>query len=156
MNRRLHLQQCNTLDTLIKGLVLSMNLFQRRKILKKANYLDLTPVRIFNHEIREDDKVNILLPRFKNKIARRMFKPPKKSNDIPIKLDEIGSAIWLLIDGKLRVMEICEKMKTLYPDKMQPLEENEKRVTQFLSLLYQQRYISFKEIMGNNNPEEKI
>lgn len=133
-----------------------MNLFQRRKILRKANYLDLTPVRISDHEIREDGKVNILLPRFKNKIALRMFKPPKKSNYIPIKLDEIGSAIWLLIDGKLRVMEICEKIKTLYPDKMQLLEENEKRVTQFLSLLYQQRYISFKEIMGNNNPEEKI
>jgi len=124
-----------------------MNLFQRRKILKKANYLDLTPVRIFDHEMRDDGKVNILLPRFKNKIALRMLKPPKKTNVIPIKLDEMGSAIWLMIDGKLRVLEISEKMQTLYPDKMQPPEETETRITQFLSLLYQQRYISFKEIM---------
>jgi len=79
-----------------------------------------------------------------------MLKPPKKANDITIKLDEIGSAIWLMIDGKLRVTGICEKMKTLYPDKMQPPEETETRVTQFLSLLYQQRYISFNEIMEKN------
>jgi hypothetical protein len=124
-----------------------MNIFQRRKILKKANYLDLTPVRIFEHELREENKVNILLPRFRNEIARRMLKPPKKSNYIPIKLDEVGSAIWLMIDGQIRVIEICEKMKALFPDKMQPPEETEKRVTQFLSLLYQQRYISFREIM---------
>jgi hypothetical protein len=127
-----------------------MNLFQRRKILKKANYLDLTPVRIFDHEIREDGKVDILLPRFKNEIARRMLKPHKKSNIIPIKLDEVGSAIWLMIDGKLRVLEISEKMKTLYPDKLQPPAETEKRITQFLSLLYQQKYISFREIMESS------
>lgn len=127
-----------------------MNIFQRRKILKKANYLDLTPVRVHDHEIRDDGRVNILLPRFKNEIARRMFKPPKKSDYIPIKLDEIGSAIWLLIDGKIRVLEICEKMKMQYPDKMQPIDETETRVTQFLSLLYQQRYISFLEIMESS------
>jgi hypothetical protein len=124
-----------------------MNLFQRRKILKKANYLELTPVRVLDHEIREDGKINIMLPRFKNKIAKRMLKPPKKSDHIPIKLDDVGSAIWLMIDGKLRVMEICEQMQSLYPEKMQPVEETEMRVTQFLSLLYQQRYISFREIM---------
>jgi hypothetical protein len=124
-----------------------MNFFQRRKILKKANYLDLTPVRIYDHELREDGKVNVLLPRFKSNIARRMLKPPKKSDHIQIKLDETGSAIWLMIDGYLRVHEICEKMKTLYPEKMQPVEETESRVTQFLSLLYQQRYISFREIL---------
>ena len=124
-----------------------MNFFQRRKILKQANYLDLTPLRIFDHELREDGKVTILLPRFKNELAKRMLKPRRKSDHIHIKLDETGSAIWLMIDGKLRVQEICEQMKNLYQDKMQPPEETETRVTQFLSLLYQQRYISFREIM---------
>jgi hypothetical protein len=124
-----------------------MNLFQRRKILKNSNYLELTPVRTFDHELREDGKVNILLPRFKNEFAKRMLKPRRKSDHIPIKLDEIGSAIWLMIDGKVRVQEICDRMKDLHPDKMQPSEETETRVTQFLSLLYQQRYISFREIM---------
>jgi len=124
-----------------------MNFFQRRKILKKANFLDLTPVRTHNHEVREDGRVNILLPRFKNEIARRMLKPSKKSDHIPIKLDDKGSAIWMMLDGQIKVLEICERMKMLFPEKMQPVEETETRVTQFLSLLYQQRYISFKEIM---------
>ena len=51
-----------------------MNFLQRRKILKKANFLELTPVRILEYELREEDKVNVLLPRFKNEIARRMLK----------------------------------------------------------------------------------
>ena len=127
-----------------------MNFLQRRKILKKANFLELTPVRILEYELREEDKVNVLLPRFKNEIARRMLKPPKKSDYIPIKLDAVGSAIWLMIDGKLRVSEICEELKTRFPEKMQPIEETEKRVTGFLSMLYQQRYISFREIMSGS------
>jgi hypothetical protein len=124
-----------------------MNLFQRRKILKKANYLDLTPVRVHDHEIRDDGRVDILMPRFKSKAALRMLKPRRKADHIPIKLDEAGSAIWVMIDGFTKVRDICEKMKSIYPEKMQPIEETETRVTQFLSLLYQQRYISFREIM---------
>ncbi len=124
-----------------------MNFFQRRKILKKANYLDLTPVRIMEHEIREDGKVNILLPRFKNKFSSALFQPARKAREIAIKLDGPGSAIWLMIDGVISVHRICENMNDLHPDKMQPPEETEKRITQFLSLLYQQRYITFREIM---------
>ena len=124
-----------------------MNLIQRRKILKKANYLELTPVRAYSHELRAEGLITILLPRFRNDVMRRMFQPRRKSDFIRIKLDPAGSAIWLMIDGKTKVIAICEKMKMLYPDKMQPADETETRVTQFLSLLYQQRYISFTEIM---------
>jgi hypothetical protein len=124
-----------------------MNFFQRRRILKKANYLDLTPVRVMEHTIRDNGNVSILLPRFKSNYSSAMFQPKQKSRDIPIKLDDIGSAIWLLIDGNTRVQEICRRMNEQYPEKMQPPEETERRVTQFLSLLYQERYITFREIM---------
>jgi hypothetical protein len=125
----------------------AMNFFQRRKILKKANYLDLTPVRAMEHVIREDGNVSVLLPRFKNKYSSALFQPGRKSKEIHIKLDAAGSSIWLLIDGIVSVHQICIKMNALHPEKMQPTEETEKRVTGFLSLLYQQRYITFREIM---------
>ena len=42
--------------------------------------------------------------------------------------------------------EICNNLKQTFPDKLQPIEETEERVGKFLSMLYQQRFISFREI----------
>ncbi|MDD4603793.1 MAG: PqqD family peptide modification chaperone [Bacteroidales bacterium] len=126
-----------------------MNFFQRRKILKKANFLDLHPVRVLQHEVRDDGEINLLMPRFKNRLSASLFQPPKKSHFIQIKLDHFGSQTWILIDGVSSVTDICNALRQQFPDEMKPLEETEERVTKFLSLLYQERYISFLEIDKN-------
>ena len=123
-----------------------MNFFERRKILKKANYLDLTPLRQMEFETREDGKVDILLPRFRHPILKRTLQPHWKQEFIRIHLDEMGSVIWLQVDGVINVNELCRHIQAAHPEKLNPPEETEKRVTQFLSLLYQQRYITFREI----------
>jgi hypothetical protein len=123
-----------------------LNFFQRRKILKKANYLDLKPLRQMEFETREDGKVDILLPRFSHPIWKRALQPHWKQEFIRIHLDEMGSAIWLQVDGIINVNELCSHVQAAYPEKLYPPGETEKRVTQFLSLLYQQRYITFREI----------
>ena len=125
----------------------ALNFFQRRKILKKANYLDLTPLRQMEHELREDGKVDLLMPRFKHPVWKRALQPHWKQEFIRIHLDEIGSAIWLQADGIINVHEICNRMQASHPEKLHPPAETERRVTQFLSLLYQQRYITFREII---------
>jgi len=124
-----------------------MNFFQRRKILKQANYLDLTPVRMMEHTLRENGNVDVLLPRFKNKVSRNLLQPAKKGDHIRIKLDTLGSAIWLAIDGYSTVSKIVAALEESNNENLTAHEENIKRVTQFLSLLYQQRYISFREIL---------
>jgi hypothetical protein len=123
-----------------------LNFFERRKILKKVNYLDLTPVRQMEFETREDGKVDIFLPRFRHPILKRALQPRWKQEFIRIHLDEMGSLIWLQIDGAINVNELCRHLQAAHPEKLHPPEETEKRVTQFLSLLYQQRYITFREI----------
>jgi len=123
-----------------------LNFFQRRKILKKANYLDLTPLRQMEFEIREDGKVDILMPRFKHPVWKRALQPHWKQEFIRIHLDEIGSAIWLQVDGTINVTELCSRVQATHPEKLHPPAETERRVTQFLSMLYQQRYITFREI----------
>jgi hypothetical protein len=123
-----------------------LNFFERRKILKRANYLDLTPLRQMEFETREDGKVDILLPRFRNPILKRTLQPHWKQEFIRIHLDEMGSVIWLQVDGAINVNELCRHIQAAHPEKLHPAEETEKRVTQFLSLLYQQRYITFREI----------
>ena len=131
----------------------ALNFFQRRKILKKANYLDLTPLRQMEFKTREDGRVDIIMPRFKHHIWKRALQPHWKKEVIPIHLDEIGSAIWLRMDGINNVGELCKSLQVIYPESLHTPEETEKRVTQFLSLLYQQRYITFKEITGEKIPD---
>lgn len=124
-----------------------MNFFQRRKILKNANYLHLTPVRMMDYQTKEEGTVSILLPRFKSVFWREVYRNSKKGEYIHIHLDEIGSVIWLLIDGQKKVMKICDELNEMKAEKLQPVDETEKRVTQFLSMLFQERYISFREIL---------
>ncbi len=123
-----------------------MNFFKRRKIFKQANFLDLRPVRVLGHELRDDGGITLLMPRFKNRINSALFQPPSKGKTIFIKLDRFGGHTWLLIDGNLTVTEICSILKAQFPEELIPIEETEERVTKFLSLLYQQRYITFREI----------
>jgi hypothetical protein len=124
-----------------------MNFFQRRKILKNINYLDLTPVRLMQDQLSDNGRIDILLPRFKRRFWREVTRNSKKGEYIRIHLDELGSAIWLLIDGHKKVITICNELNEKKGEKLQPVEETEKRVTQFLSMLYQERYISFREIL---------
>jgi hypothetical protein len=124
-----------------------MNFFKRRKILKKANFLDLTPVRMIGEEPLDEKRISLLMPRFKNRYTSAMFQPRSKDHFIRIKLDEFGSMTWLLIDGRTRVGEIADQLNEAHPDKLQPADETPRRVTDFLAMLYQQRYISFLEIM---------
>jgi len=125
---------------------MEVSFLKRRKILKAANTLDLHPLRLMETEKREEDTLNILLPRFRNNLANKLFQPKWKEEFIKIKLDAFGSAVWEQIDGKQSTGEICNNLKQTFPDKLQPIEETEERVGKFLSMLYQQRFISFREI----------
>ena len=123
-----------------------MHFFKRRSILRKANFLDLHPVRVLEHEIREDGNINLLMPRFRKKITSTLFQPPSKEKLIPIKLDKFGSAAWNEINSDNNVSAICRKLENIFPSDLKNQEETDDRVTKFLSMLYQQRYITFLEI----------
>lgn len=122
-----------------------MNFFQRRKVLKKANYLDLTPICSKKHLIGDDEKVTVLIPKFTNKFVVEKIVPKLKHPDMKLNLDEIGSAVWLLMDGKKKVKEIALELSQKFGDNIQPVDE---RLTKFLTQLYEQRLITFDEIKG--------
>lgn len=122
---------------------MALSFFKRRKILKNSNYLELTPYKLFNEEIIEDGFVNVLIPKFTNPLAVKYLTPRLKAPDIKIKLDEIGSAVWLELDGKKKVGIIAKKMDSKFGEKIKPVNE---RLTTFLTQLYMQKYISFKEL----------
>lgn len=120
-----------------------MNVFTTKKIKKGINFLDLTPIKKFEDETDENGVISILIPRFKNPRMAKFFLSRNKSNIFRVKLDELGSATWKELDGKQNVLDICKKLNSELGEKVQPAEQ---RITQFLSILYQQRCITFKEI----------
>jgi hypothetical protein len=122
---------------------MSLSFKERKKILKNANTLELTPFKIYSDELNEDELVTVIIPKFKNKIAVKLISPRLKSDHFKIKLDKFGSAVWQKINGKLKVDHIIKDVKKKFGDELQYEEE---RITKFISQLYSQGFISFKEL----------
>jgi hypothetical protein len=119
-----------------------MNFFKRRKILKSLNYLEVIPIRKCDFNTNEDGEVTLIVPKFKNEKFNKWFLNHRK-RFFRISLDEVGSVVWQQIDGQCKVYEICNKAAEVLGEKVQPVDQ---RVTKFLTMLYDARYISFKEI----------
>ncbi len=116
---------------------------ERKKILKSANTLDLTPIRNYSEEKSNDDLVTVIIPKFKNKIAVKYISPKLKSDHFKVKLDKFGSAVWLKINGKTKVDQIIKDVKKKFDGE---IEEEVERITKFISQLYSQGFITFKEL----------
>ncbi|MBI5217310.1 MAG: PqqD family protein [Bacteroidia bacterium] len=113
-----------------------------KKKLKNLNYLELTPLKKFGEESDEKGLASILIPRFKIEALNNLI-PKSRSKYIKVKLDEFGSATWFAINGENNVKKICTILTEKFGEKIQPAEE---RITKFLSTLYHQRCIYFKEL----------
>lgn len=122
-----------------------MNFFQRRKKLKNSNYLELTPLHLMNYEVDENNNVTILIPKFTSEFSKKYLMTKLKNPYIKLKLDELGSAAWLEVDGKKNVSEIAFNLTQKFGNKIQPTEE---RLTKYLTQLYEQKLITFEEIKG--------
>ena len=87
------------------------------------NYLDKIP---FVPESMKweatDDSVTLFIKNkgIMNKIAQKLFKKPEVTQ---IHLDETGSIVWQLIDGKSSVYELGSVLKDKLGEKAEPLYE---------------------------------
>ena len=122
---------------------MSLSFNERKKILKSANTLEMTPFKIYSDEKNDDELVTVIIPKFKNKIAVKLFSPRLKSDHFKVKLDKFGSAVWLKINGKTKVDQIIKDVKKKFGDE---IEEEVERITKYISQLYTQGFITFKEL----------
>jgi hypothetical protein len=118
-----------------------MNFLSTKNKFKGLNYLDLTPYTINESEV-ENGLVTVLIKKFKSKFMQSLL-PRNRSNYIKIHLDEPGSVVWLNIDGNKTVADIIETISQNMGDKLPGVEP---RVIKFLTQLYQQKFIGFKEL----------
>ncbi|MEM0466296.1 MAG: PqqD family protein [Candidatus Thermoplasmatota archaeon] len=86
-----------------------------------------------------DGLVHITVPKFTSKLGISFCKLLRRENTFTARLDQYGSFIWKLCDGKTSVQTILERVQQQFP--------NEKNIDQRLFLFLQQmhslQYISY-------------
>jgi hypothetical protein len=102
------------------------------KAKKARNLLKLTPVRNCKWTTQKKNPIRILKPRFDTKIGKKLGNRLKLKPTFNINLDEYGTAVWRLCDGKLTVEEIGEILKTQFAQDVEPLYP---RLAAFLRIL---------------------
>lgn len=118
---------------------------KEKKVLKNYNVLDLTPVRMNEHIISDAGLVTILIPRYKSGIMNRLLEKQGRDKNFKLDLDDLGSVVWLGIDSEKKIRELCDILEEKFGDKAHPVEQ---RLVKFVSMLYQNELIRFKETAG--------
>jgi hypothetical protein len=105
----------------------------------EKNLFDVIPV-INQHIMTENEgKLSVIaFPRFRSKFMQKYFVMKNKSVIIRIKLEEHGTAVWKLIDGKRTVKDIADALSEHFMR-----EENyEYRIAAYISHLQKQGFIN--------------
>ena len=101
---------------------------------------EVIPRPLVNFEIAEEGLAVLLKPKIKNPFLAKHLLPRMKHPNFKIKLDENGTAVWKLIDGKRTALEIAESVEKELGDKIHPTYE---RLGRFLRMLKNGHFISF-------------
>ncbi|MBE0654898.1 MAG: PqqD family peptide modification chaperone, partial [Bacteroidales bacterium] len=107
-----------------------MNYFERRRVLKEMNTMDLVPVRTRGHDI-SDGKVIIFFPKFEGQVFE-WFAPSTQKVFFKIKLDELGTAVYESMDGIRNVQQVCDRLISGQNLSEKAAEEMEERVSKFV------------------------
>ena len=118
-------------------------MFFKSKIKSDLNYLELTPVRVYEHEVENNGLVSVLVPKFDMPFLDRIMSKFIKSRYFKAKLDEFGTVTWLEMDGTNSVQKISEHLVQKFGEKINPVNE---RLTKFLSQLHNYNFITFREL----------
>ena len=106
----------------------------------KENLFDLVPFISEHITTEKEGELSVIaFPRFRSKFMQKYFVPKNKSAVIRIRLDEHGTAVWDLIDGKRTVKEIAEALA----EHFQQEKNYEYRVVAFFSQLYRQGFVKY-------------
>lgn len=114
----------------------------------QLNYFDQIPLRKFP-SIVENEKITLLIPKFKKEWMQKWLIPPGKSKHISIRLDETGSRVWNLLDDQRNVHEICQLFIEMQQISKDEAENWELRIIQFLNELVKNGFIEFKVLKTN-------
>lgn len=105
------------------------------------NFENIYPFRNCEFELN-NDIITVFYKKEKLTFIERTFFKKQSSKPHKIDLDEIGSFIWLLSDGKKNIGEITEIAKGHFLEKIEPAKE---RVELFFKQMHKNKLISLYE-----------
>jgi len=115
----------------------------RKVKLREINLLDLTPVQNIESKQKEGGFYVLLKPKFTHPLLIKHLLPRLKNPYFKIKLDEIGSFIWNLCDGKNTVKDIGNLLRERFGERVEPLYD---RIGLFFQNLEKNKFITFKNL----------
>ncbi|MCG6963159.1 MAG: PqqD family protein [Acidobacteria bacterium] len=108
--------------------------------LGNVDLLELSPVRLAEWE-EKDGRVVVRRPRPTTRGLRGLADLISYWLSVPrIRLDEVGSATWLLLDGRRTVGEIAQLVRERFGDPLEPVEE---RTGIFVRTLRYQGFVAY-------------
>ncbi len=114
----------------------------KKKIVIQRNYLEKIPSRPAHIRWDTDDKGVVTLSienkGWANKLAQVFFRRPKVSY---VHLDEMGSFIWPLLDGKKNIIKIGELVEEHFGENAHPLYE---RLARYFQIMDSYHFIDWK------------
>ena len=115
-----------------------MGLFNQKERDTVVNLLDLRPVRNLEYETGPEEKVVLLVPKFRARFAVRWFVPLLKKKVIRVKLDPYGSFVWTQCDGSVTVAEISDRMKGQFGETFDPTYA---RIRRFMQMFLKDKFL---------------
>lgn len=111
-----------------------------KKKKQQKNYLDLIPERASGLAWTQDDEGIVVLEVENtgvfNRIAQKLFKRPKVTK---VHMEQFGSFIWPLIDGKRTVTELADLLKERFGEEAEPLYP---RVAKYMQIMESYHFIT--------------
>ena len=108
---------------------------------QSKNYLDYVPIKNPEIQYHTDEKgivtVEIEWKGFYHRIAQKFFHRPRVSD---VKMDELGSFVWLAIDDSKDVHQLSLELEAKFPKMEKPLS----RLIKFLEILHDNHLIYWK------------
>lgn len=103
------------------------------------------PVRAVPFVTREEGLVTLLRPKFvspwlawlQNFLSKPVFR---------VKLDEVGSFIWMQADGQRTVAEVCALLQARFGDRVEPVQE---RALTFIYQMMEGRFLTLVARSGS-------
>lgn len=108
---------------------------------KEKNLLDYIPAHNPKYTWDKNEKefavIHMQHKGIYNKIAQKFFHTPPVSH---IELDELGTFIWEMIDGKKTLYELSEDMKKKFGTKAEPIYD---RLISYIRILHNNKFIYY-------------
>jgi hypothetical protein len=104
------------------------------------------PVRLAEH-LEEEGRMVVLAPKFRNRFGRGLVSLMGKDQEYNLRLDEFGSTVWELIDGRRSLGEIADDLAERFGKEVEPALP---RLLMFMRSLHNAGVI---EVTTFENPE---